>query len=68
MTGPARSDTSQSIRVPLDNGERVSGLLLVPPDARACSVFAHGAGAGMTHAFMPALAQAQAVRRVASKR
>ena len=30
----------------------VSALLLRPAAARACFVFAHGAGAGMTHAFM----------------
>ena len=28
------------------------GLLIRPPDAVACYVFAHGAGAGMEHAFM----------------
>jgi predicted alpha/beta-hydrolase family hydrolase len=32
----------------------VSGLLQNPPAARACYVFAHGAGAGMTHPFMAA--------------
>ncbi len=30
----------------------VSGLLQNAPAARACYVFAHGAGAGMTHPFM----------------
>ena len=30
----------------------VSGLSLAPPDARACYVLAHGAGAGMAHPFM----------------
>jgi predicted alpha/beta-hydrolase family hydrolase len=28
----------------------------MPPSARACFVFAHGAGAGMTHPFMEAIA------------
>src|SRR5262249_51168001 len=28
-----------------------------PPGARACFVFAHGAGAGMTHPFMEAMAK-----------
>src|SRR5262245_29058134 len=37
---------------------RVSGLLLAPASApaRACYVLAHGAGAGMTHPFMAAVA------------
>jgi uncharacterized protein len=30
----------------------VSALSLTPPGARAGYVFAHGAGAGMAHAFM----------------
>lgn len=35
---------------------KVSALLLHPPGARALLVFAHGAGAGIRHAFMEALA------------
>jgi uncharacterized protein len=34
----------------------VPGLLQNPPHARACYVFAHGAGAGMDHPFMVAVA------------
>ncbi|HXG01648.1 MAG TPA: alpha/beta family hydrolase [Bacteroidota bacterium] len=34
----------------------MSGLLMVPPQARALLVFAHGAGAGMCHPFMEAMA------------
>ena len=34
-----------------------SGLLQAPPKARACYVFAHGAGAGMTHPFMTSVAE-----------
>jgi predicted alpha/beta-hydrolase family hydrolase len=34
----------------------VSGLLDMPVDARACFVFAHGAGAGMHHASMASVA------------
>src|SRR5882672_4365511 len=30
----------------------VSALLMMPPRPKACFVFAHGAGAGMTHSFM----------------
>ena len=44
------------------------GLLLRPRGARALYVFAHGAGAGMRHAFMEALAGALAERGVATLR
>jgi predicted alpha/beta-hydrolase family hydrolase len=46
----------------------VSGLLARPADARALLVLAHGAGAGMEHPFMAALAEALAARRVATFR
>jgi predicted alpha/beta-hydrolase family hydrolase len=48
--------------------QRVSGLLQVPPDARACYVLAHGAGAGMTHPFMAAIADGLAERGIATLR
>jgi predicted alpha/beta-hydrolase family hydrolase len=47
---------------------RVSGLLLVPPNASACFVFAHGAGAGMAHPFMAAVAAGLADRGIATMR
>ena len=43
-------------------------ILLCPDDARACYVFAHGAGAGMRHAFMAAFAEGLAERRIATLR
>ena len=46
----------------------VSALLLTPPESRACYVLAHGAGAGMTHPFMGAVAQGLADRGVATLR
>lgn len=46
----------------------VSGLLLAPDDARACYVFAHGAGAGMEHAFMKATAHELAALGIATLR
>ena len=46
----------------------VSALLTVPSQPRACFVFAHGAGAGMTHAFMAAVASGVAERHVATLR
>lgn len=59
---------AECIRICLANGPSVSGLLAAPVDARAMLVFAHGAGAGMTHSFMEAVAQALAERRVATLR
>ena len=46
----------------------VSGLLLVPPAARACYVLAHGAGAGMDHPSMRAIAAGLADLRIATLR
>lgn len=46
----------------------VSALLLQPKDARACYVFAHGAGAGMRHASMEAIAAGLAERSIATLR
>jgi predicted alpha/beta-hydrolase family hydrolase len=47
---------------------QVSGILLQPPDAWAIYVLAHGAGAGMTHPFMAAVARELAERGVATLR
>jgi uncharacterized protein len=57
-------------RITIGVGEtaRVSGLLLAPPKARACYVLAHGAGAGMAHPFMEAVAQELAERSIATLR
>jgi len=46
----------------------VSALAIAPDDACAAFVFAHGAGAGMRHAFMTDLATRLAARRVATLR
>jgi predicted alpha/beta-hydrolase family hydrolase len=46
----------------------VSALLTVPTHPRAGFVFAHGAGAGMTHPFMAAVASGLAERHVATLR
>jgi predicted alpha/beta-hydrolase family hydrolase len=52
MTPPA----AQAHTITIDDTQRVSALLLLPPAARACFVMAHGAGAGMAHPSMEALA------------
>lgn len=46
----------------------VSALLVNPPKAKCCFVFAHGAGAGMTHGFMEAVATGLFERGVATLR
>jgi predicted alpha/beta-hydrolase family hydrolase len=46
----------------------ISAVLLVPAQARACYVFAHGAGAGMTHAFMETAAAGLSARGIATLR
>ena len=46
----------------------VSGLLSAPPHPRACYVLAHGAGAGMSHPFMEAVATELAQRGIATLR
>jgi predicted alpha/beta-hydrolase family hydrolase len=47
---------------------KVSGLLTAPRGARACYVVAHGAGAGMKHPFLAAVADGLAQRKVATLR
>jgi len=49
-------------------GTPVSALLLAPPTPRAAFVFAHGAGAGMAHPFMTAVADQLSQRRIATLR
>jgi len=56
------------VRIAIDDAGSVGGLLLVPDGAVACYVFAHGAGAGMTHAFMDAFADDLAALRIATLR
>src|SRR5262245_41527572 len=58
----------EPVSIAVNGAGRVSGLLLVPPRAHACYVLAHGAGAGMTHPFMRAVAEELAERGVATLR
>lgn len=48
--------------------DTTSGLWLSPPNAKAAYVFAHGAGAGMAHKSMAAIAEGLAERRIATLR
>jgi uncharacterized protein len=60
---------SKKLKFPVnDKAGEVSGLLLRPENARAIYIFAHGAGAGMTHRFMEAAAEKLAARGVATLR
>jgi predicted alpha/beta-hydrolase family hydrolase len=58
----------QRITMAFDGTQRVSGLLQAPPDAHFCYVLAHGAGAGMDHPFMAAMADGLAERGIATLR
>ncbi|HEY0825672.1 MAG TPA: alpha/beta family hydrolase, partial [Ramlibacter sp.] len=62
------SARSQPLSISLPAGGRVSALLDAPPSPLACYVFAHGAGAGMQHPFMEAIAQGLAARGIAALR
>jgi len=58
----------QKLKLSVDSANVVSALLLRPAPARACFVFAHGAGAGMTHEFMERVSAGLCDRGVATLR
>src|SRR6266540_5067445 len=58
----------QPVTVAVEDAQRVSGLLQTPRQARTCYVIAHGAGAGMAHPFMGAIANGLAERGIATLR
>ena len=62
------SEEPRKMTIVVDDEHSVSGLLAAPPRARACYVLAHGAGAGMQHPFMHAVAVELAQRGIASLR
>lgn len=61
MTGPA----DERLRIDVGAHHRVSGLFSRPASARAALVLAHGAGAGMEHPSMRAVATGLAARGIA---
>lgn len=67
-TSPSPSLSTEALAIEVDAGTTVSALWQAPAGARVAYVFAHGAGAGMRHAFMEALAGALAARGVATLR
>jgi predicted alpha/beta-hydrolase family hydrolase len=56
-----------TVKIPLADGY-VSGLLLRPRRATALYLFAHGAGAGMTHKSIAAIAEGLAAQQIATLR
>ena len=59
---------AEPFKIETGSAGAVSALLTRPVQPRACFVFAHGAGAGMTHAFMAAVASGLAERNIATLR
>jgi predicted alpha/beta-hydrolase family hydrolase len=60
--------SAQKLEIAIANAAPVSALLMRPPKARACYVLAHGAGAGMTHRSMEAIAVGLGERGIATLR
>jgi predicted alpha/beta-hydrolase family hydrolase len=58
----------RAVTIPVEEARQVSGLLQAPRAAEACSVLAHGTGAGMEHPFMAGVANGLADRRIATLR
>ncbi|PAY10075.1 alpha/beta hydrolase [Bradyrhizobium sp. UFLA03-84] len=59
---------AQLLTIMVSGDSTVSALLLRPEVARAAYVFAHGAGAGMTHPSMQVIAEGLAERGIATLR
>ena len=62
------SSATKHVGFAVGESHRVSGLLQTPARARACYVLAHGAGAGMEHPFMAAVAAELEQRGIATLR
>jgi predicted alpha/beta-hydrolase family hydrolase len=60
--------SARSVTIDLQSDFQVSGVWLRPATARATLVLAHGAGAGMAHKSMAAIAEGLAERDVATLR
>lgn len=60
--------SAEQITIAIDADTAVSGLWLKPSGAQAAYVFAHGAGAGMAHKSMAAIAEGLAARDIATLR
>lgn len=60
--------SARHLALAIDETRQVSALWLAPAAAGACLVLAHGAGAGMAHPSMAALADGLAARGIATLR
>lgn len=60
--------TEEQLSFAVGDNMKVSALLQTPRNAEALLVLAHGAGAGMTHPFMAAMARGLAERAIATLR
>ena len=65
---PASASIAERLTLAVDETHRVSALLQLPPAATTCFVLAHGAGAGMDHTSMVAIATELAARNIATLR
>jgi uncharacterized protein len=61
-------DAADDLRFDVPGAGAVSALFLRPADANSLLLLAHGAGAGMSHPFLAALANELAARRMATLR
>jgi predicted alpha/beta-hydrolase family hydrolase len=61
-------DVPKAVQIDVNDATHVSGILLHPPQSKACLVIAHGAGAGMLHPFMVDVANDLAALRIATLR
>jgi predicted alpha/beta-hydrolase family hydrolase len=68
MKDEADADPAVASKIDVGDAGRVSALWLAPAKPRAGYVFAHGAGAGMTHPAMARFAAGLATREVATLR
>ncbi len=59
---------AQDVTIAVEGSDAVSGLWLAPAKPLACLVLGHGAGAGMTHKSMAAIAGGLAERGIATLR
>ena len=63
-----KAASSEKLDIEIAKAGSVSALLMRPAQARVCFVFAHGAGAGMTHPFMETVAAGLFERGIATLR
>src|SRR5262245_58887080 len=63
-----KTGAAEAVTIKVGESESVSGLFQAPVNARSCYVLAHGAGAGMQHPFMQAIADGLVQRGIATLR